>query len=51
MNILRTILSTCINFYNVRLTFEPYSFTVLQAILGGVFLGLAIIFIRKVFTD
>lgn len=49
MESLKQILQVCINFYNVRLYFPPFSFTIWQAVLGFVFLGLAAYFIRKVF--
>lgn len=49
MDNLRQILSTCIDFYNVRLYFPPFSFTIWQALLGIVFLGIACTFVKKVF--
>ena len=49
MENIRAILTACINFMNVKLTFGSFSFTILQANLAFWACAIVGVFIKKVF--
>ncbi len=46
---IKLLIDFAVKLLNTRLTFAPFSFTIMQALLGTLALGLVISFVRKLF--
>lgn len=49
MENIKLLIDTCIDFFNTKLTFSPFSFTIMQALVGCVCLAIIINFISRLF--
>lgn len=47
---IKLVIITVIRFMNVRLDFNPFSFTILQALVALLVLGIIISFVRKLLS-
>lgn len=49
MSDIKILIDLAVKLLNTKLTFAPFSFTIMQALVGTLCLGLVIFFVRKFF--